>query len=254
MATSGWRPPNRSNEIARAKSALDEKHGETPRAPFRGWHARGYLPHCDKPGLIQFVTFRLADAMPAERQHEWQALDAIEDQRERRTQLEAYLDRGYGACHLRQVEMAELVENALLFHDAQRYRLCAWVVMPNHVHVIFEVWNTPMHEVLYSWKKYTAVQINKRLKRRGPLWQKEYWDRYMRDEAHFAKARHYVESNPVKARLCAAAADWRWSSSNPKREWNTSQTDGADQATTRYRGGHLMSPDWQRFLSQARPE
>src|SRR5438093_758148 len=69
---------NRSNEIARAKRALDEKYGETPPAPFLGWHARGYLPHCDKPGLIQFVTFRLADAMPAERRHEWQALDTIE--------------------------------------------------------------------------------------------------------------------------------------------------------------------------------
>src|SRR6059036_1400901 len=59
------RPLNRSNEIARAKHDLDEKYQVTPPAPFLGWHARGYLPHCDKPGLIQFVTFRLDDAMPA---------------------------------------------------------------------------------------------------------------------------------------------------------------------------------------------
>src|SRR5256885_14463302 len=118
MATSGWRPPNRSNEIARAKSALDEKHGETPRVPFRGWHARGYLPHCDKPGLIQLVTFRLADAMPAARRNEWEPLLAIKEERERRTKLEAYLDRGYGACYLKRVDTAALVEEALLCFDA----------------------------------------------------------------------------------------------------------------------------------------
>ena len=246
-------PPNRANEIVRAKRALEEKYDQTPPAPFLGWHSRGYLPHCDKSGLIQLVTFRLGDAMPAERRHDWQALDMIEDQRERRKQLEAYLDRGCGACHLKRPEMAELVENALLFHDAQRYRLCGWVVMPNHVHVMFEVWDTPMHEVLYSWKKYTAVQINKRLQRRGEFWQKEYWDRYMRDESHFNQARRYVESNPVKAKLCAAAADWSWSSANSKWLWNTGQSNGQQQPITRYSGGHLSSENWRRFLAQARP-
>src|SRR5260370_2504226 len=146
--------PNRSNKIAQARRALDGLSGQALAKPFLGWHARGYLPHCDKPGLIQMVTFRLADAMPSERRHEWEALDAIEDERERRTKLEAYLDRGYGACHLKRPDIALLVEDALLFHDAQRYRLCAWAVMPNHVHVIFEVWDMPMSEVLYSWKKY----------------------------------------------------------------------------------------------------
>jgi len=38
-------------------------HGETP---FEGWRTRGYLPHVDNPELIQFVTFRLFDAVPGE--------------------------------------------------------------------------------------------------------------------------------------------------------------------------------------------
>ena len=46
---------------------------------FLGWHERGYLPHCDFPGLVQFVTFRLADSMPASRRGEWEHLLAIED-------------------------------------------------------------------------------------------------------------------------------------------------------------------------------
>ena len=60
----------------------------------KGWHTRGYLPHYDKPGLMEMVTFRLADAMPASRRHEWEVLFQIKDEREKRTRLEAYLDRG----------------------------------------------------------------------------------------------------------------------------------------------------------------
>src|SRR5688572_20822058 len=66
---------------------------------FQGWHQRGYLPHCDYPGLIQFVTFRLADSMPASLRGEWEHLLSIEDEREKRSRLEDYLDRGEGQCH-----------------------------------------------------------------------------------------------------------------------------------------------------------
>src|SRR5881396_1646815 len=71
------RRPNRSNQTARARRIFDEEHGEQPTKPFRGWHARGYLPHCDKPGLIQFITFRLWDSMPASRRGEWEHLMAV---------------------------------------------------------------------------------------------------------------------------------------------------------------------------------
>ena len=70
-------------------------------AGFLGWHERGYLPHCDFPDLVQFVTFRLADSLPASRRGEWQHLLAIEDAREKRTKLEEYLDRGHGSCCLK---------------------------------------------------------------------------------------------------------------------------------------------------------
>src|SRR5436190_5429166 len=68
---------------------------------FLGWHENGYLPHRDEPGLVQFVTFRLADAFPQELRSEWEALLNIEDDRKRRIELENYLDKGRGECHLR---------------------------------------------------------------------------------------------------------------------------------------------------------
>src|SRR5437667_9580325 len=74
---------------------------------FLGWHERGYLPHCDFPNLVQFVTFRLRDSMPSSRRGEWEHLLAIEDNREKRTKLEDYLDRGVGECHVRRGDVAE---------------------------------------------------------------------------------------------------------------------------------------------------
>jgi hypothetical protein len=64
------------------------------RAGFRGWHERGYLPHRDSPGLTQFITYHLADAFPAELLGEWAALLNIEEDRQRRKELEQYLDKG----------------------------------------------------------------------------------------------------------------------------------------------------------------
>ena len=171
-------------EIVRDKQATNDPDTSELPGPFRGWYTRDYLPHCDKPGLIQMVTFRLNDAMPASRRHEWEALCTIKDERERQTQLEAYLDEGHGSCVLKEPRAAKFVEDALLFFDGERYRLLAWVVMPNHVHVLFEIWKTPLPEVVQSWKRHTATQINRLLGRTGTLWQAEYWDRFMRDEPH----------------------------------------------------------------------
>jgi hypothetical protein len=46
---------------------------EAAKQGFRGWHSRGYLPHFDLPGLVQFLNYRLDNAMPASRRHEWAA-------------------------------------------------------------------------------------------------------------------------------------------------------------------------------------
>ncbi|MGA9779800.1 MAG: REP-associated tyrosine transposase [Limisphaerales bacterium] len=183
-------------------SPLDEELG------FRGWYSRGYLPHFDAPGVRQMITYRLADAMPANRRHEWEALLAIEDKRERRIKIESYLDAGHGKCHLRQPEIAALVQKNLLHFDGSRYRLLAWVVMPNHVHSLIEIFQTPLAEILHGWKSYTGKAANRLLKRTGDFWQAEYFDRFIRDEEHFRKAVRYIENNPVKAGLVKTAEGW----------------------------------------------
>jgi REP element-mobilizing transposase RayT len=67
-------------------------------------------------------------------------------------------------------------------------------------------------EVVRSWKAYTARWANAELKRSGPFWHPDYFDRYMRNEEHLRQTIEYVEQNPVKAGLVSTATAWRWSS------------------------------------------
>lgn len=143
------------NKWDRPLSDADKANG------FLGWHERGYLPHCDKPGLVQLVTLRLVDSLPASRQGEWEHLLKIEAVLERRKELEAYLDRGVGECWLRDAGIAALVEAAMCFHHSRRYELLAWCVMPNHVHVLVQIWDWPLAKMLQNWKSITAVKANR---------------------------------------------------------------------------------------------
>ena len=186
---------------------------------FLGWHQRGYLPHFDAPWVTQFITLRLADSLPASRRSEWEHLLKIEDDRERRRRLEAYLDLGWGECWLRQPSIAAVVENALRFFDGERHALAAWVVMPNHLHVLVEVCDTPLSKLTKSWKDFTAREANKLLGRRGEFWEREYLDTLISDDQHRQTAVRYIENNPVKAKLVRSPSDWPWSSARFRDEF-----------------------------------
>ena len=184
-----------------------------------GWHSRGYLPHFDRGQLAQFITIRLHDALPASVLVRWKEELKHEQPGEveaiLRRRVEAYLDQGHGSCYLRDSGVATMVQNALLFHDESKYRLSAWVVMPNHVHLLcIPAAGHNLAEIMHSLKSYTANEANRMLGRKGKFWQKEYFDRYIRNARHFAKVVTYIEKNPVKARLCERAEDWPFSSAS----------------------------------------
>jgi REP element-mobilizing transposase RayT len=182
------------------------------RRGFRGWHERGYLPHRDEPGLTQFVTFHLADSFPGALRSEWEHLLELEDRLEQRKQIEAYLDRGRGACHLRRFGIAKIVEDSFRLFHSIRYELRAWVIMPNHIHVLFKVGTVPMSDIVREWKKHTGRLANAMLKRHGAFWAEDYFDIFMRDSEHERKTVHYIESNPAKARLVLDPRTWPRSS------------------------------------------
>jgi REP element-mobilizing transposase RayT len=173
----------------------------------RGWHSRGYIPHFDAPQLIQTITFRLADSLPTHVAR--QTLDNPEGL----SRFEAQLDNGIGACWLRDPIVAGLMEAALLHFDGLRYRMLAWCVMPNHVHVMTEVLEGyALGAIVASWKQFVARMANRHLARSGSFWHPDYFDRYIRNEDHYHAALTYIEANPVKAGLVSENASWRWSS------------------------------------------
>lgn len=173
---------------------------------------RGRLPHWEMESGWYFVTFRLCDSLPKN------VLEELEERskrlrltKERESellrQIEKYLDRGAGECWLRRPEIASIVAAAIAELDGKKYRLLAWVIMPNHVHLIFRL--LPGHalpETLHSLKSFTSKQANAVLRRSGAFWQREYYDHLLRGEGSLEKAVHYVLTNPERAGL----KNWNW--------------------------------------------
>jgi REP element-mobilizing transposase RayT len=182
-----------------------------------GWHSRGYLPHFDGGEIAQTITMRLADSLPIEVLKRW--IKELSTESERggeaiaRRRVERYLDQGFENCLLRDTRIAEMVQESLLHFDGERYRLSAWAVMPNHVHLLLTPINLwPLSKIMKLFKSYTSHEANRILDRRGQFWMEDYFDRYVRNARHFTNAIRYIESNPVKAGLSEAASDWRFSS------------------------------------------
>lgn len=180
----------------------------------KGWYYRGGLPHYDAPGFLQAITFRLGDSLPAE------AIEKIKATRkDRRSRvLEAALDAGFGRCILREPVAAAIVARALRHFHGQRYRLGAWVIMPNHVHVLVQPFDgVCLPDVVQSWKSFSAKEINTRLGMQGRLWQANYFDRFVRDDRHHTQVATYIENNPVKAGLVEAPDQWPFGSAAARR-------------------------------------
>ncbi|MEZ6142989.1 MAG: transposase [Zavarzinella sp.] len=207
---------------------VEKPHGRDAHATDKGrfhlrWGAK--LPHWRQEGAIYAVTFRLADSVPK------QVLKGWQQEREKLIQaaikkegqfspaesdrlevlfsdkVEQYLNNRNGACWMIRDDVAELVQNALLYFDGTRYDLFAWCVMPNHVHVV--VRPSPTHSlesILHSWKSFTSKKIGELVDKTGPLWQSEYYDHLIRDEEDLIHAIEYVLNNPTVAGL----NNWRW--------------------------------------------
>jgi carbamoylphosphate synthase large subunit/REP element-mobilizing transposase RayT len=179
--------------------------------------SRRNLPHWHQEGTTIFVTFRLADALPApllatwrdeldawlaRHPEPWDPKTAAEYEGIFNGRRQEYLDQGHGSCALRDPGAAQLVASALQHFDGKRYVLDHFVVMPNHVHVLF--CPLPGHnptDILHSWKSFTAKTVNKLIGATGIFWMEESFDRIVRDWTELLDYRRYVLGNPAKAHL-----------------------------------------------------
>jgi putative DNA methylase len=137
----------------------------------------------------------------------------LDDSAARALWADKEFDRGHGSRLLAQARHAQTVQDCLLFHDSQRYALPAWCIMPTHVHVVVEPFDgVPLSDIAQQWKSVSAHAINRVEGRKGALWQREYFDRFMRLGQQFEWTVAYVENNPVAAGLIERPEDWRFSS------------------------------------------
>jgi 4-hydroxy-3-methylbut-2-en-1-yl diphosphate synthase IspG/GcpE len=191
-----------------------------------------FLPHWRIPGATYSVTFRLKDSLPKTLQLDYQEqkeilikrLQEIESKAGSRSATEALstirgqisnlhetvmedaLNRGEGSCHLKNPEIATIVEGALKHFNGSRYDLLAWSVMPNHVHaVIRPADGHELNEILHAWKSFTAKKANELLGLKGAFWQEEYYDHLIRDGEDFKHQVKYVLLNPAKG---SASGEW----------------------------------------------
>ncbi|MCX6899278.1 MAG: transposase [Verrucomicrobia bacterium] len=175
------------------------------------------LPHWQQDGVTYFVTFRLADSIPADKLARWKSEREVwmrlhpppwtaqveRDYLERFAHTtECWLDKGYGACLLRAGEPQRIVANALAHFEGQRHHSHAWVAMPNHIHALFSlIEGCQLETLIQSWKGFTAHEINRVTGRAGTLWERDYFDRLVRDSKHFWNCVRYIRRNPLKAKL-----------------------------------------------------
>ena len=116
---------------------------------------------------------------------------------------------------LKQAPLALLNSDAIHFYNGKRYQLLAFCIMPNHIHLLFNLLpGAPvLSKVMQDLKKYTAVHGNRLLGRTGRFWETESYDHIVRD-SEFERILMYILNNPVKAGLVQDWEDWNWTYCN----------------------------------------
>ncbi len=189
---------------------------------------RRRLPHLCATQQSVFLTWRLYDNLPPHRVFptsaltSGQAFDA----------MDRLLDEACsGSFYLRQPAVANMIVEAIQYNASTlgHYVLHAFVVMPNHVHLLATP-AVPLPKLTKSLKGITAKRANAMLGlTRKPFWQEESYDRLVRHEREFGKIWNYIEGNPVRAGLVRDASEYRWSSAGWAMAGGATRGSPADQ-------------------------
>ena len=134
------------------------------------------LPHWHQDRSLCFITFRLADSLPAEKLNElkrkkslWEQAhpkpwdnETIQKRAQVITQLaDDYLDQGHGSCLLKHPTFRTILSQAFHHFNGQRYDLDSYVIMPNHVHLLLQLSpDYPVGKIVQSLKRHLRVKYN----------------------------------------------------------------------------------------------
>lgn len=126
---------------------------------------------------------------------------------------------------LKYEEVAGIVKEAILFRDNKVYKLYAFTIMSNHVHLVIQPITLPpeakrpigradttyiLGNIMESLKRYTAFKANQVLGRSGIFWQAESYDHIIRSYDELISKIEYTINNPVKAGLVDSPDKWKW--------------------------------------------
>ena len=206
---------------------------------------RRMLPHWDVPDAAYFVTSCLDGSLSANGK-----LDIANYRREleQRTvppnttkaewkiirgklvfaRLDRWLDEAPAVRWLERADLANLIMQSFLHGAGTKYDLFTFVVMPSHIHWVFQprlAWfeskpdskRSSRQRIVHGLNTHTGQECNRLLDRNGVFWQDEGYDHWIRDVAELERIMLYVENNPVRAGLCAAPEQWQYSSANYRR-------------------------------------
>ena len=201
-----------------------------------------HLPHYQPNYATYHIVFRLAGSLPAnvveelktKKEHSRKRVDKIDEGiKELQSssngwsyfeKYEEFINRAStGPKWLNQLEVANVVKDAIHYRDKNEYDLFAYCIMTNHVHMIIELISSDdnngrdgvstymVTKIVGSLKKHTALVANKILKRSGAFWQHESYDHVIRNGEELEKTIWYILNNPVKAGFVSEWNQWQWS-------------------------------------------
>lgn len=209
---------------------------------------RRHLPHWDMPGAEFFVTGCLEGSIAARGLLDIRRFEEELEQRRRPDNIteqewqtvcwkllfartDDLLDHAPAVRHLADPVLARIVRNSIHHFAGERYDLLAYVVMPSHFHWVFrpcQAWvatlgpsvveRTPRERIMHGMKLYTARECNQQLRLRGKFWQAESFDHWARTPDELERIIHYVEWNPVEAKMCARPEEFVFSSAFDRRQ------------------------------------
>jgi putative transposase len=110
-----------------------------------------------------------------------------------------------------------VVEQIVSCRDRGFYALHAFVLMPDHLHVLLTPGETTtVEKPMQMIKGGSAHRIGIEKPQNFPIWHSGFHDRWMRDADEYRGSKHYIEQNPVEAKLVERPEDYAYSSANGK--------------------------------------
>lgn len=187
----------------------------------------GRLPHWEVENGRYFVTIHLAGAIPSAGQQRIRSVvsefekhpnvnssDRIHHSRRIFREMENWLDRAPQRMDFNNPRVADVVKSAIEHRsDTGIWAMYEWVIMPNHIHLFFELLSGRLKPVLQNFKQRTGREAMKLTTSDHPrFWQREWFDHWSRSDEEDERIMRYIRENPVKAGLCEHPVDWPYSS------------------------------------------